>query len=629
MKNRRNAAITAAIACVLSAPLAIGPYAARADELSDLQANNQAPPATPRSAGPGRHGETATAAGHRVSRRQLPALVPDPRHRHLARVGGYFDFSANYEITGGGPNTNATQAGTGGALAAGIPLNLKGVGLFAPPAFNPAARQNGWFRMQASESRLFIETRTPTAWGEAMTHLEADFWGCTASAVACSGLNRSTNPACSASASPTARWAGSWPGRTGIRATISRHCPKSSTFSAMSAPSAMPVCRRSATRRRFPGSATAPSPSTRCRRPASWPPRWAGWRATTWSRPMPTSPLSPSIPSRTPCRTARVVLNWEQPWGHFQLHGAVRDTEIQDGRFLSKSYLGSGGGWSGSVHPAWFGWSKDNLGAQAWIANGLGHQEGNWTGTSTNTTQELVSNFGGPGLYGSTGGPITAAAASLIRAQTVPAWGGEVNYQHWWTPTLRSTATFGIAHQELNKALIAPCGPHRGQLPVQQGAGDRAPQPDLEPGGVHQHRLRIHLRPSPDGLEPARRRTCHRFRLHGEVLATRYGIAGAADAVGRWSPRRRSVRGVADDRNHRRSARQCRRFCCQGPGHQRRVRQCAAVRRWRPARKSTQAAPVLRGRFPVSGAAWEISHSASEHGSISSGCSPSTTCRSG
>src|SRR5207244_10598398 len=39
MKNGRNAAITVAVACALAAPLAIGPSAARADELSELRAN--------------------------------------------------------------------------------------------------------------------------------------------------------------------------------------------------------------------------------------------------------------------------------------------------------------------------------------------------------------------------------------------------------------------------------------------------------------------------------------------------------------------------------------------------------------------------------------------------------------
>ena len=41
MKNGRNGAITAAIACVLSAPLVVAPYAAQADELSDLRANQE------------------------------------------------------------------------------------------------------------------------------------------------------------------------------------------------------------------------------------------------------------------------------------------------------------------------------------------------------------------------------------------------------------------------------------------------------------------------------------------------------------------------------------------------------------------------------------------------------------
>src|SRR5579863_6068479 len=41
MKNGRDAAITAAIALVVAAPLAIDSHAARADELADLRANQQ------------------------------------------------------------------------------------------------------------------------------------------------------------------------------------------------------------------------------------------------------------------------------------------------------------------------------------------------------------------------------------------------------------------------------------------------------------------------------------------------------------------------------------------------------------------------------------------------------------
>src|SRR5438045_2066679 len=41
MGNGRDIAIAAAMVCALSAALPIGPYPARADELSDLQSKNQ------------------------------------------------------------------------------------------------------------------------------------------------------------------------------------------------------------------------------------------------------------------------------------------------------------------------------------------------------------------------------------------------------------------------------------------------------------------------------------------------------------------------------------------------------------------------------------------------------------
>jgi len=175
-------------------------------------------------------------------------------------------------------------------------------------------------------------------------------------------------------------------------------------------------------------------------------------------------------PLKDPFPDGVLVLNWEQPWGHFQLHSVLRDLELQDGRFISKEYIGYGGGFSGNVHPAWFGWTKDNLGFQAWAGEGLGHSEGNWTGNSTNTTQALASNFGlvgagctaaGAGCYGNVGAGAlgnSKANSALVRATTVTAFGGEVNYQHWWTPTLRSNVTFGMANQQLPKRLIAPFG---------------------------------------------------------------------------------------------------------------------------------------------------------------------------
>src|SRR5438477_206807 len=53
------------------------------------------------------------------------------------------------------------------------------------------------------------------------------------------------------------------------------------------------------------------------------------------------------------------VLRWriEQPWGHLQAGGVVRDLTLNDGEFLSRSWIGYGGALSGNF----FTWGKDNL----------------------------------------------------------------------------------------------------------------------------------------------------------------------------------------------------------------------------------------------------------------------------
>ncbi|HVB18019.1 MAG TPA: hypothetical protein VNF04_15880, partial [Stellaceae bacterium] len=187
MSNGRNAVITAALAGMLSAPLVVAPSMAKADEISDLRANQEllqrrldqieqtaqvgtAKPQLP----PG----SASLAG------SFPRSFLIPGTDTSIQIGGYVDLSASYFFSAGGNNSNAAVPPVNGApIASGLPL----------PGTVAAARQHGWFRMQASESRFFVETRTPTAWGQALTHLEFDFFGCTAGNY-CNDLNTATNP---------------------------------------------------------------------------------------------------------------------------------------------------------------------------------------------------------------------------------------------------------------------------------------------------------------------------------------------------------------------------------------------------------------------------------------------------
>ncbi|HVC56907.1 MAG TPA: hypothetical protein VND95_13185 [Stellaceae bacterium] len=438
---RRIGAIAAIGTLAAASALLTGLAAANADELSDLRANNEVlqqrldqlaqvglrHPNLP----PG----TASIAG------SFPRSFLIPGTDTSIEIGGFVDLDASYFITAGGNNSNAAVPPvTGAPIASGLPL----------PGTAAASRQYGWFRMQASNSRFFVETRTPTPYGQALTHLEFDFFGCTAGAY-CNDLNTSTNPD-----TPRLRLAygtlgGFLAGQTWVPGNDLQASPEIFDFGGD-----------------VGGWGWARAPQIGYKTPVPW--LYGGTAGIYLVQPYTqiatpegafsdesSSSLPSSLvsnPGKTPLPDAALVLNWEQPWGHFQLHGAVRELDMNDGSFLQRSFIGYGGGFSGNVHPGWLGWTKDNLGFQAYAGDGLGHWN-NPPGSGANTLwQGLATNYGGPGLYGFKGGPTSALAAAAIRATTVFSWGGEVNYQHWWTGNLRSSFTFGIGHQDLPIALL-------------------------------------------------------------------------------------------------------------------------------------------------------------------------------
>jgi len=460
--------------------LASGFSAAKADELSDLRANNQAlqqrldqlaqvglqHPNLP----PG----TASLAG------SFPRSFLIPGTDTSIQIGGFVQLDAGYALQGGAPNqSNGASQVTGAPSVSGLPLNLSGTAPpFAPPLFNPSSRGNGVFHMSAGDSRLFVETRTPTAWGQALTHLEFDFYGCTSGGLDCSSLNNGTNPYLPRLRLAYGTLGGFMAGQNWVPGNDLAASPEifdfggdEGTFGYARAPQ---IGYKTAVPWLYGGTVGvyAVDPSTQLATPLGaleddtsnvGSAAVAGVNGDVAG--LAVNPLKSSYPD------AALVLNWEQPWGHFQLHGVVRDEKLQDGRFVSQEYIGYGGGFSGAVHPGWFGWTKDNLGFQAWAGDGLGHW-GSDPGTGLpGTTMGLASNFGAVGAGCSAGtaancyGNVAAGAAgdslanaALVRAATIPSWGGEVNYQHWWTGNLRTNLTFGILHEDFPTGLVAPFG---------------------------------------------------------------------------------------------------------------------------------------------------------------------------
>ncbi|HLY55825.1 MAG TPA: porin [Stellaceae bacterium] len=461
MTSIRRIGAIAAIGALTASAAAIAPV--KADELSDLRANQEVLQqrldqlAQVGTAKPNLPPGSATIAG------SFPRSFLIPGTDTSIQIGGYVDLSASYFFTGGANNANvAVPPVTGAPVASGLPLAVPvpTSGLYGQQ------RQYGWFRMQASESRLFVETRTPTAWGQALTHVEFDFFGCTAGTY-CNDLNTATNPD-----TPRLRLAygtlgGFIAGQTWVPGNDLAAAPDIFDFGGDVGGWGWARAPQIGYKTDVPwlyGASVgvyAVQPYTQVATPlGSFTDESIG--VSVGSSPVAGTPATLANIAKTQYPDMALVMNWEQPWGHFQLHGMVKDMELSDGLFLHQNFIGYGGGFSGSVKPEWFGWSKDNLGFQAFAGDGLGHWNGPPGSTTLTYFQGIATNYGGAGLYGNPGNPdtataavkSTAAGAAAITATTVFSWGGEVNYQHWWTPNLRSSLTFGIGHQDLPTHLL-------------------------------------------------------------------------------------------------------------------------------------------------------------------------------
>jgi hypothetical protein len=141
------------------------------------------------------------------------------------------------------------------------------------------------------------------------------------------------------------------------------------------------------------------------------------------------------------------VARWriDQPWGHLQAGSVMSEYTLNDGRFLTKQYIGYGGSISGHV----FTWGKDNMGGGFAGGNGIGDNIGNGVGVATNFGGSLAGDT--VSAVNSTSKFTTARALydSAVLAQTIVAFSARVYYQHWWTDQLRSSVDFSMNHNDV------------------------------------------------------------------------------------------------------------------------------------------------------------------------------------
>src|SRR5437899_5462799 len=210
-RKRINGGMAAIGGLTAAAALLTGLSAPRADELADLRANqellqrriDQLAQAVPRGGGvPGGYG-TEPIPGQPIMGGSFPRSFLIPGTDTSIRVGGFVDETLDYWIVNGTSAINGNQTTTVGingnlttqsldqhlqfipgltpntVLSPTVPVpNNAVLAIPGKPGFGALAaniahsRGNGIFSQSPRETRLNVETRTPTAWGESRTFIE-------------------------------------------------------------------------------------------------------------------------------------------------------------------------------------------------------------------------------------------------------------------------------------------------------------------------------------------------------------------------------------------------------------------------------------------------------------------------
>src|SRR6516225_10188727 len=482
MIGKRTIGKSAAIGgLTAAAALLMGFSAASADELADLKANqellqrridqlSQAAPTPPPGTGygiPGAYGAQATP-GVPIAGGSFPRSFLIPGTDTSIRVGGFVDETIDYWLENGPPNgTQSTTLGNTGNLN-GASLDIHGQTV---PGLNGAAngvvpvnishsRGNGIFSQSPRESRLNVETRTPTAWGESRTFIEFDFAGTNNFSATTSGLTNVSD-----SLVPRLRYAyGTLGGFLARQANSNFADPDANaeTLDFGGPTGQAGVVRIPQIRYTYAGpwgsawSISAETPETDLVTPAGnvftdtalgQNPVTSGTTTGCVANGALISATAGCALSFNPTKSSAPDLAfasyWSQPWGHVDFRGVLRPTlTVNDGHLIDKTFIGGGGGVSGDVKPGWFGWEKDDFVWQFTVGSGLGRYLNDGSGAA------LATNFLTP--------PATAAAAGNILVQPVMEFGAQVGYQHFWLPNLRSTAVYGYSYFGYPSQLIGP-----------------------------------------------------------------------------------------------------------------------------------------------------------------------------
>jgi hypothetical protein len=511
MTRKRNFSRAVALGgLTATVALLTGLQAASADELADLRANQEllqrridqlAQANVPRGGGtPAAYG-TEAIPGQAIIGGSFPRSFLIPGTDTSIRVGGQVDETLDWYLTNGTNNINGSQTTTVGITGnlGNMALNqhlqfipglqptittqamfnagpagsnaVIGPGVFVKPglvvptgvgalaANITHSRGNGIFTQSPRESRLNVETRTPTAWGESRTFIEMDFagsnpfstqtllhvsdslvprlryaYGTLGGFLAGQANSNFSDP----DANPEVLDFGGPAGQAGlVRVPQVRYTyagPWGSAWSAsLETPDTDLITPAGLVEQdsNFSGAGTNTNPAA--------PTNTFGYFSNVYGIVGPGTAFGTNIARNGP-PDVTLASYWSQPWGHVDFRLVGRDLKVNDGRFIDRNFFGYGGGVSGDVKPGWFDWSKDDFQWQFTAGNGIGR----YLNDSTNGA--LATNF----LQTVT----TAAQAGSILVKPIPSFGFNVGYQHWWLPNLRSNVSYGYAYYNVPSQII-------------------------------------------------------------------------------------------------------------------------------------------------------------------------------
>jgi hypothetical protein len=503
-RKRTIGSMAAAAGLAVSVAWLTASPAARADELSDMRADmqllqqrmDQLAQFAPGTTGGAAYG-TKPAVGAGLVGGSFPRSFLIPGTDTSIRISGTANEVLDYWIQGGPPNgTQTTTIGTNGqALSA--PLNFKSttvvpgfptrgqrvaqptstfVGVGSEVAIAANARGNGIFSQSHKQSDFGVETRTPTAFGEARTFMQFDFAGC--DDFSCNQVDAVANPLVPRIKYFYGTLGGFLAGQANSNFSDNDAGPETIDFGGDVGQAG--VVRTPQIRYTYPGpygmalSVSLESPETDVETP--------GGKLTSDQNPEFIPTLTTANANTTGCVANGVTQGgvfsatftatslctvpanytmskapdftfsdyWAQPWGHIDFRFVARDLTVNDGKFVDHNLWGYGGGVSGTIIPNWFGWGKDNIVWQFNLGPGLGRymNQGDAVGLETNYAS-IVPDC-------ATARPGCVFPATNIIVKTVFEAGASAGYQHWWLPNLRSNVTGGFVRNEISAPLIGP-----------------------------------------------------------------------------------------------------------------------------------------------------------------------------